>query len=102
MDAKKSLVSAAVTAALGLGASGAAHALAVSQFVVEDVGSTLNGVAGGGGTSTPEPTIKPLGGRVMPVLEQLWPGVAPTPPVLSPLASSSAAHHSCRSHSVVV
>ena len=50
MDAKKSLVSAAVTAALGLGASGAAHALAVSQFVVEDVGSTLNGVAGGGGT----------------------------------------------------
>jgi hypothetical protein len=48
MSMKKNIISTAVTTALGIGLSGAASAAAVSQFVVEDVGSTLNGVNGGG------------------------------------------------------
>ena len=50
MDMKKNLVSAAVTTALGLGVAGAATADTVIDFVIEDVGSTVNGVNGGGGT----------------------------------------------------
>ena len=54
---KKKLISTAVIAALGLGAAGTAGAAAVTQIVVQDVGSTLNGVAGGGGTGTYSATL---------------------------------------------
>jgi len=52
MDMKKNLISTAVTTALGLGVAGTVQAAAIVSIQVQDVGSTLNGVNGGGGAGT--------------------------------------------------